>query len=278
MICAAGYFDESDDNERAYSVAGFLGHQRECVYLHWAWEERILKPYHLEYFKASELNAGTGQFAQHRDNPKRNLNALFSQREKELFNKIKTESIDVFLDFLLIGIGAVVMLPDYHRLFQEFKAAGKVLPDPYFVCAQLVMMESGLIIGEINESASSLEKSYVRPTFDNQETYKGKTKLMFDDFKAKNPLCSRWLLPPNYEDEKDYIALQAADNLAYECRRLLITEEYDTHVSERKAMTRLKEHIHKIYKLNYDSLKMIIESQSSDSIPVTPEVKNEVRI
>jgi hypothetical protein len=101
---------------------------------------------------------------------------------------------------------------------------------------------------------------------------------MFDDFKAKNPLCSRWLLPPNYEDEKDYIALQAADNLAYECRRLLITEEYDTHSPERKAMTRLKEHIHKIYRLHYDSLKMIIESKSSDSIPTTPEVKNEVRI
>jgi Protein of unknown function (DUF3800) len=278
VFCAAGYFDESDDNERAYSVAGFLGHQRDCVYLHWVWEERILKPYHLEYFKASELNAGTGQFAQHRDNPKGNLNALFSQREKELFNRIKRESIDVFLDFLLIGIGAVVMLPDYYRLFEEFKAAGKVLPDPYFLCAQLVMMESGLIIGEINESASPLQKGYVRPTFDSQKTYKGRAKLMFDDFKAKNPLCSRWLLPPNYEDEKDYIALQAADNLAYECRRLLITEEYDTHIPERKAMTRLKEHIRKIYRLHYDSLKMIIESKSSDSIPITPEVKNEVRI
>ena len=278
MFCAAGYFDESDDNYRAFSVAGFLGHQRDCVYLHWAWEERILKPYHLEYFKASELNAGTGQFAQHRDNPKGNLNALFSQREKELFNRIKTESIDVFLDFLLIGIGAVVMLPDYYRLSEEFKAADKVLPDPYFLCAQLVMMESGLIIGEINESTSPLQKSYVRPNFDNQETYKGKTKLMFDDFKTKNPLCSRWLLPPNYEDEKDYIALQAADNLAYECRRLLITEEYDTHIPERKAMTRLKERIYKIYKLNYDGLKAIMESQSSNTIPIAPEVKNDLRI
>jgi len=103
-----------------------------------------------------------------------------------------------------------------------------------------------------------------------------KTKLMFDDFKAKNPLCSRWLLPPNYEDEKDYVVLQAADNLAYECRKLLITEEYDTHIPERKAMTRLKERIYKIYKLNYDGLKMIMEDQSSNTIPVTPEVENEL--
>ena len=32
MFSAAGYFDESDDNERAYSVPGFLGHQKDCVY------------------------------------------------------------------------------------------------------------------------------------------------------------------------------------------------------------------------------------------------------
>jgi len=166
MFSAAGYFDESDDNERAYSVAGFLGHQKDCVYLQWEWEKRILEPYKLKYFKASELNSGKGQFAQHRDNPKGNLDAKFSRREKELFDRIKTESIDVFLEFLLIGIGAVVMLPDYRRLSEEFKTANKLLPDPYFLCSQLVMMESGFIMDEINESAFPLQKAYVRPTFD----------------------------------------------------------------------------------------------------------------
>jgi|SRR5215470_664824 len=277
MFSPAGYFDESDDSVRAYAVAGFLGHQKDCIYLHWAWEDRILKPYNLRYFKASELNAGTGQFAQHRDNPK-DLDAKFSEREKELFNEIKTESIDVFLEFLFIGIGAVVMLPDYYRLLEEFKTVNKVLPDPYFFCAQLVMMESGLIMAEINQNASSLQKAYVRPNFDNQKAYEGRTKLMFDDFKAKNPLSSRWLLPPNYEDEKDYVALQAADNLVYECRRLLITEEYDRHIPERKAMTRLKERIYKIYKLNYGGLKMIMETQLSNSIPIAPEVENALPI
>lgn len=42
-----------DDNDRAYAVAGFLGHQRDCVHLHWAWKERLLDKYGLEYFKAS---------------------------------------------------------------------------------------------------------------------------------------------------------------------------------------------------------------------------------
>lgn len=139
-------------------------------------------------------------------------------------------------------------------------------------------MESGLIMAELNESASTLQKSYVRPNFDSHETYKHKTMSMFDDFKEKNPVCSRWLLPPNYENEQDYVALQAADNLAYECRRLLITEEYDQNVPERKAMTRLKDQIHKIYKLNYEDLKMIMENQLPNTIPITAEVENDLRI
>ena len=146
MWCAAGYFDESDDNERAYAVAGFMGHQLACVYLDWAWKERLLDKYELDYFKASELNSGTGQFAKYRDNLDK-LNTIFSERERSLFRQIKIESIDIFLEFgLLASFGAVLMLPDYRRLVKEYKPAGKVLPDPYFFCAQLVMMESGFII------------------------------------------------------------------------------------------------------------------------------------
>src|SRR5262245_53156801 len=115
MWQVAGYFDESDDNDRAYAVAGFLRHQRDCIHLHWAWKERLLDKYGLKYFKASELEWGTGQFSKCRDNPK-NLDARFSQREKDLFREIKTLSIDIILEFdLLIGFGAVLILPDYHR-------------------------------------------------------------------------------------------------------------------------------------------------------------------
>ena len=92
MWHAAAYFDESDDNDRAYAVAGFLAHQHDCVHLDLAWRDRILEKYELEYFKASELNAGTRQFAKFRDNPS-NLDCLFSRREKELFGKINISRI-----------------------------------------------------------------------------------------------------------------------------------------------------------------------------------------
>jgi len=277
MFCAAGYFDESDDTERAYSVAGFLGHQKDCVYLDWAWRDRILNKYDLEYFKASELEAGAGQFRKFRDNPEGDPRELFSAREKNLFREIKTESINIFLDFdLLIGLGAVVMLPDYYRLFEEYKTIGKVLPAPYFFGAQLVMMESGFIMDALNHGIPKTQQGFVRPNFDSQEEYCGRTKLMFDTFAKKNPLCSKWLCPPHYESDKDYIVLQVADNLAYECRRLLITKEY-SHLPERKAMTRFKERIYRIYKLNYEGLKMIMESQEPDIIPIKAEIENQIK-
>ena len=100
---------------------------------------------------------------------------------------------------------------------------------------------------------------------------------MFDEFAEKNPICSKPLLPLLYENEQDYLMLQAADNLAYECRRLLITRTYDTHLPERRAMTRLKERVWRIYKLNYEGLKVIVETNNPDVIPISPEIENKGR-
>jgi hypothetical protein len=276
MWCAAGYFDESADPNQAYAVAGFVGHQHDCVHLDWEWKERILHKYDLEYFKASELESGTGQFAKFRDSPDpKQLDTKFSSREKDLFTRIKTESIDIFLEFdLLTAFGAAVMLPDYHRLLDECQMIGRPLHAPYFYCAQLVMMESGFMMDALNKGAPPCQQGFVRPIFDKHEEYSGRAKQMLDDFTRKNPFCSKWLLPPHYEDDRDYVALQVADNLAYETRRLLITSEYDKHIPERRAMTRLKERFSRIYKLNYEALKALLEGQQPDTIPIKPEIEN----
>jgi len=272
MAHPAGYFDESDDNERAFAIGGFIGHQNDCVHLEWAWDKYILKKYELEYFKASELNAGAGQFAKFRDDPS-NLHSLFSPREKDLWAEIKTKTVDVFLDSEVMGYGAVLMLPDYYRLLDELKQVGQALPSPYFLCAQMVYMESGLIMNELNDGVTRNEQGYIRPTFDSHEMYSGRAKQVFDGFCEKNPISARWLLRPHYESEKDYTVIQVADNLAYEMRRLLITTEYDTHIPERKAMKRMREKLWKVYKLGYDEIRKIMASPKN-IIPIEPEIHN----
>lgn len=275
MWHAAGYFDESDDCERGYSVAGFIAHQHDCVHFDFVWEKKILRKYDLEYFKASELNCGKGQFAKFRDDPN-DLDKKFSPREKALLDQIKVDSIDAILEFkdLFIGLGVSLMLPDYHRLAEEYKVHGKIIPAPYFFCAQLIMVQSGFIMSRLNYSSSENQQAFLRPVFDSHEQYSGRAKMMFDEFCTKNPITSSSLLPPHYESEQQYLMLQAADNFAYECRRLLITEEFDTHIPERAAMKRLKQAVYKIYKLDYEALKIIMEAQGPDEIPFEAAIQN----
>lgn len=170
------------------------------------------------------------------------------------------------------------MLPDYHRYNEELKCQGKTMPAPYFMCAQLCMMEAGFIMWSLNHDSPPQQQGMFRPVFDSHEEYSGRAQLMFDNFARLNPWCSRHLLPAHYESDKDYLVLQAADNLAYESRRLLLAQEYDKHIPERKAMTRLKENVYRIYKLNYDSLKAINEDQTPEAIPLTPEIAIDIRL
>ena len=173
-----------------------------------------------------------------------------------------------------MGVGAVLMLPDYHRLLEECKSTGVILAAPYFFCAHLIMVESGFMMHRINQGITGFRQGLLRPVFDSHEAYSGRAKQMFDDFCRKNPISSHFLLPPHYEDDRHYLMLQAADNLAYECRRLLITQEYEKHLPMRRPMERLKKQIHKIYKLDYESMKMIVEAQRPDSIPFEAEISN----
>lgn len=269
-----GYFDESDDNTRVYAIAGFVGHQKDCLHLHWEWEDRLLKKYDIEYFKAHELERGIGQFAKYRDDPS-HPHQKFSKREKEFFTEIKTESIDIILEFSQIhGIGAVLLLPDYEQLKREYDEIGKLLPSPYFLCAQLVMMEAGFIMNAINATLEPYRQGVMLPVFDEQDEYSGRAKEMFESFAQKNPQCSGHLSPPDYENDKQYLMLQAADNLAYEVRRLCVRQKYETHILKRRAWERLKERVERVYKLNYEALKVIMDSQTPDTIPITPEIDN----
>jgi hypothetical protein len=272
-VIYAAYFDESDDKDHAFGVGGFLGSQLDCVHLEWAWKEKILDKYDLEYFKASELAHGTGQFRKFRDDPS-NIRASLSEREKALFTEIKTKTVDVFLDAeFLIGFGAYVVIPDYKRLLAELRAEGLVLPKPYWFGAQIVYMEAGRIMNDLNYGVPESQSSHVSPIYDFQDEYMPSAQQIFEDYRDKNPLWSKWILPPHYEDDKDYVVLQVADNLAYEMRKLVIKDAFNEARPERKAMTRLKERVWKVYKLNYEAMKAIM-NLPANTIPIRPEISN----
>ncbi len=275
MYLGVGYFDESYDDEtrgKCYTVAGLIGGQLATTVLALRWKD-LNEKWGIDYFKASELEVGEGQFKKFRDDPLAKRWVAFSQREKELFRKIKTEYTDLIIKSGVHCLGASIVLPDYYLLRRENRLAKKNLLHPYHQCAQLVLMEAGMQVAEYNDTTRPAEDTiFLQPIFDSHEKHEGRMKKAFAGFCAKNPNCSRYLHTPDYENEKDHRALQAADNIAYEARRYLMHRHFDTPLVPRVSMSRLLDSgaFLRLYKMDYRSLKIIAEGQSQDRIPITP--------
>jgi hypothetical protein len=256
-------------------VAGWVGNLHQCVHLELKWKE-LLERYGLKYFKASEQAHGTGQFAQYRDDPG-DPTRPWSKKEKEIFKEIKTAFVDATVYHNIIGIGTVLMLPDYERIKRETVGEDNQLPEPYYLCAVFTLLEAGQIMNHWN--ATTDDKALLKPIFDSQEEYSGTMKAAFDGFAKNNPISCEYLLPPDYEDDEMFLMLQAADNYVYETRKLLIQSEYDKGRMERIAMQRLKERSRRIYKLNYKALRMVLAAQQqSDVIPIKAAIENDLEL
>ncbi len=115
MQVAAGFFDESSDQDTegvCYTVAGIVGeNQHATTVLELRWKD-VLKKYDIKYFKASELNAGEGQFKKFRDDPDSDKWVKFSERESLKFSEIKKDFTDVLTGCVLLsGIGSSANTP-----------------------------------------------------------------------------------------------------------------------------------------------------------------------
>jgi hypothetical protein len=272
MPLAAGYVDESTDEgieDRSYSVAGFVGNGAAALELDMRWKD-LLTEYDLAYFKASEIEFGFGEFAKHRENLAR-INDPLTDNEKSFIREIKTAFVSLICDCdEMIGIGAVLLLRDYELLRNESPHAAKVLPNPYVLCADFALLEAGIMVNEVN--AFYPYTTFLRPIFDSHKDFGPRFCASFNSFQRRNPICSRYLLPPHYEIEQKYRCLQAADCLAYEARRLLVRDEFEPHRNVRIAMSRLSDQVGRMYKLDYDSLKTVAEAQTPDLIPIEPTI------
>ena len=270
LALALGFFDESEDSEEipgaTYTVAGFVANNNTsaCLELNW---QGLLTEYNLDYFKASELSAGEGQFRQYRDNPNCPQWTPFTKREKSKFDEIKIAFTSLIEQYSghMNATGAVVVLPDYERILRDYQPAAQVLSaHPYYLAAETVMMEAGLLITLENHRYNRPDRQLdLRPVFDSHEEHSGRFKAIFDDFRRNNPLASRHLLPPHYEDDKKYLSLQVADNIAFEIRKYVIST-LGKGMPVRKSLERIKKAFVRVYRLDYYALKLIVDANIAD--------------
>jgi hypothetical protein len=276
MAVGVGFFDETTDSEEldgtTYTVAGFIANNKVTAHLELRWN-CLLKKHKLRYFKASECNAGLGEFLQYRDDPPPQQWRKFSEREKAVFDQIKTDFTDVIVDFAdeMNGIGAVVILPDYQQLINDYSLAKTTLLQPYYHCAQTVLMEAGLMVHRENRDRKYAEPYVLRlrPVFDSHEAYSGRMKQIFDSFCKRNPLSSKYLLPLHYESDQLYTSLQVADNIAFEVRKYVVST-LGGNRPMRTSLERILGLFWRVYKLDYRALKILVDEGAQDFNPIEP--------
>jgi hypothetical protein len=272
MLLAAGYFDESTDGEfeeRVFTVGGYVTSGYPAIHLDLKWRDLLTK-YEIEYFKASELEAGIGQFAKFRDKPKNASKDRFTEREREFFRCIKTEFVDLLSQQEgMIGISATVHMRQFKAFALDHPDLFRKLPTVYGLCAQLVMVDAGYLMNETQASNPPHLHGLLRPIFDSHKDYERLTVDTFDRFCKANPEASRLLLPPIFEDDKKYLCLQSADLFVYEVRRTISNYFFEPKRELRIAMKKLFPQAAHSYVLDYEALKLIAEWQGFEQrIPV----------
>jgi len=265
MLLAAGYFDESSDNEaeeRCFTVGGFVSSGAPSLVLDLRWKELIDK-YQVKYFKTSELENMFGEFKKYRDDPDCYPLKRFSAREKDLIRQIKTEFVDLIVEQkeAFWAVSATVLIRDWNLLKHESPEIIARLPPFYQLCGHLVMLEAGMLIWETNDHRRH-DPALLRPIFDSHDEYSKRFIFSFDVFAKKNPNCSRYLLPPLFESDESYLMLQAADLFVYEMRRTIGSFHYDKREILRKSMERLLPQVSRTFILDRDALVKMVEMQS----------------
>jgi hypothetical protein len=265
-VIYGGYFDESAD-DTSFSVAGYTAPYDTWIHLDWRWRD-LTKAWNIKYFKASECENGLGEFAQYRDNPT-NVKARLKQHEWEKLQLAKGQFIDAICkhaDYIR-GSGAVTSLKDFQRITSEnAKAHALFMDHPYYVCLQATLSSATRTMFVENLRRSKENKLYVKPIFDSHEDFSEIARIAYDRFREKNTRAATILLPLNYEDDIDTPALQVADMLAYEVRKYLTNQGRTPDRPMREQLQKLLATIKdRIYRLDYEALKMIVENQRDET-------------
>jgi Protein of unknown function (DUF3800) len=268
FVIYGAFFDESDEKP-SFSLAGYSAAYDTWLHLDWAWR-CLLTKWKLNYFKASECENLLGEFAQYRNNPK-DLKSPLTSDERTKAVEAKTAFVDAVCKHGddLHGYGAVVILEDFEKLIRESDEANRLFMDnPYYLCFQLCLVAAAMPARDANQKRSGDDRIQIRPIFDSHKEYSRVANTLFQKFKVKNPRSAEVLLPPGYDDDVDSSALQTADNLAYEVRKLLTRQISKGDDFMRKAMERLRPFTYRVYRLDYQALKLIVARQDPDYIPI----------
>lgn len=200
VLVLHGYFDESGthDGSRAISVAGYLSTADRWLAFEQEWKE-ALAAYGLDHFHMTDFVA--------RKQPYADWPAV--ERVECLTNLIGIINRNV-----MASVGFALPMRDYYAIFS--KRAKHYTGGAYGLAAVSCFMDASRAIRTEHPNAKI---AYV---FERGVKGRGQVMKVFDQACDDRETRERHMLQSlKYEDKRDFVALQAADILAYELYRHL---------------------------------------------------------
>lgn len=231
----ASYMDESFDMKPkgVYVVGGFLGNGVAVFELDRNWEKLRKRPdIDIQYFKASECERGTGQFAKFVSDPKN-----ITKAEREKLDSISHEFLNLILhpvpfddkSYLCIqGVG--IVQEDFYEVIKDKKALAILGDSPYRLAYDFAMIQCAWAMKELEKIIqegklltmdSSPSREYVSFVCDEDEKHGPLASEAYQNLKKTNPVAAGYMATFSSANDRQCEPLQAADAAAFEVRRAL---------------------------------------------------------
>jgi hypothetical protein len=213
------YLDESFDTRASgvYVVGGIMAQGVPIFELDRRWEA-LRKRYGIEYFKASECERGSGQFAKFckiAEKP--------TPEEKAKLDLISHEFLDLIVNAVLwegdkhfvVVHGIGIVQADFYEVIKDPKVKAVLGPSPFRLAYDFAMIQCAWAMKQLGPNWGT---SFI---CDADQEHAQAVLPDYFRLKEKNPKAAEYMFSFTAEDEKRCEPLQAADAGVYEVRRAL---------------------------------------------------------
>lgn len=214
------YMDESFDtaNSGTFVVGGILGRGVPVFELERRWEKLLHRPdIDIPYFKASECQNGWKQFSKFVVDPEN-----ITPTERAKLDAIGREFLDLILhpvpfdsnSYLCVhGVG--IVQSEFCDVIKDPKARAVLGGDPHRLAYDFAMIQCAWLTKQLETS------DFVSFVCDKHEIHSPLAPKAFENLSANNPTAAQYMATFTSVDEKECLAVQAADLAAFEVRRAL---------------------------------------------------------
>lgn len=239
------FCDESHDKDsRIYTIAGFVGRDREWDRVSRRWKNRCIDS-KLDFYHATDVEGRYGRF---------------SHLSRDDVIALNTDLITIISESQLVGWATSVVIEDFIAVCSVDLKRKRILgPSPYFLAMQTFLVS---LCMRIHDEIANYRVAFV---FEEQEEFSGRAKRLYDQVKVKNPTAAKYMGTLTYADKKRFVPLQIADKLAYEAMKNLLNLRHDSRRRERIALSRLKGRISSLNYLDKSFLEKLIDAQPNVS-------------